>query len=134
MAVRQVFELPLAAQGALRAGLDLLNRVPEIERSITRAGQRAGDTFDEILERVRPIELNLEELKSEARDLRSELAAAREDLRGLDERIDYLAALASRIEGSAEHVLDKVPGLSADKANKRANEIASEERESDAPN
>jgi chromosome segregation ATPase len=125
--------LPMMAPRAMRAAADLLERLPEIETAVTDAVARAQGTLDELLERVRPIESELQELQTSAKTLEGQLAATERQIAVTDTKVTELEdlmtrliQLATRIEGAAEHFLDKVPGLSAERAEERAEEIARE--------
>ena len=134
---RDLLGLPLLAPRALRAATDLLERLPEIEAAVIGAVDRAQGTLDELLDRVRPIESELQELQVSARTLERQLAETEQQFAVTDRKvaelqdlIAQLIELAIRVEGAAEHFLDKVPGLSAERAGERAEEIA---RETDRP-
>jgi chromosome segregation ATPase len=130
---RDLMGLPMMAPRALRAAADFLERLPEIEESVVGAALRAQSTLDELLDRVRPIESELQELQKSAATLEGQLAATEGQIAVTDRKVAELEALmaqliglAIRVEGAAEHFLDKVPGLSAERAEERAEEIASE--------
>jgi chromosome segregation ATPase len=130
---RDLFGLPLMAPRALRAAGDLLERLPEIETAVIGAVDRAQSTLDELLDRVRPIETELQEVQVSARTLERQLAETEAQIAITDRKVaelqDLMAQLielAIRVEGAAEHFLDKVPGLSAERAEERAAEIARE--------
>jgi chromosome segregation ATPase len=130
---RDLLALPAMAPKALRAAADFLERLPEIETGVVDAAARAQRTLDELLERVRPIEAELQELQSSAGTLQGQLAATERQIALTDRKVGelqelmaQLIELAIRVEGAAEHFLDKVPGLSAEKAEARAAEIARE--------
>ena len=135
---RDLIGLPLMAPRALRAATDLLERLPEIEAAVIGAVDRAQGTLDELLDRVRPIQTELQEVQVSARTLERQLAETEQQFAVTDRKIDELQGLvaqlievAIRAEGAAEHFLDKVPGLSAERAEARADEIA---RETERPN
>jgi chromosome segregation ATPase len=124
-------DLPLAAPRALRAATGFLDRLPEIEGAIAGAASRAQATLDELLDRVRPIEQELEDLRESAQRLERQLAetegqfnSTERRIAQLDETASELAAVAARLEGSLEHLLERVPGLSLPKAVKRGREVA----------
>ena len=48
----------------------------------------------------------------------------------LEDLVGRLIAVVIRVEGAAEHFLDKMPGLSAERAEERAEEIA---RDAESP-
>jgi chromosome segregation ATPase len=132
---RDLMGLALLPPRSLRAAADLLDRLPDIERSITTAVSRAQWTLDQLLERVRPIEADLDALRDAAGTLEGQLAATERQIAATDAKVaeleDLIAQLivvAIRVEGAAEHFLDKVPGLSAERAEARAAEIARETR------
>lgn len=134
---RDLLGLPLLAPRALRAATDLLERLPEIEAAVIGAVDRAQGTLDELLDRVRPIETELQEVQVSARTLEGQLAETEQQIAVTDRKVAelqdlvaQLIELAIRVEGAAEHFLDKVPGLSAERAEERAEEIA---RETDRP-
>lgn len=137
---RDLLGLPLMAPRALRAATDLLERLPEIETAVIGAVDRAQGTLDELLDRVRPIETELQELQASARTLEGQLAETERQIAVTDRKVAELEGLvaqlievAIRIEGAAEHLLDKVPGLSAERAEERAEEIARETERPDPP-
>ena len=122
--------LPLLAPRAFRAAADLLERAPEIEIAIVGAVARAQGTLDELLDRVRPIESELQEVQASAKTLEGQLAATERQIAVTDAKVaeledlmTRLIDLAIRVEGAAEHFLDKVPGLSAERAVERVEEI-----------
>lgn len=130
---RDLLALPAMAPRAIRAAADFLERLPEIEVAVTDAATRAQGTLDELLERVRPIQAELQELQQSAGTLEGQLAATERQIALTDQKVaelqDLMAQLielAIRIEGAAEHMLDKVPGLSTERAEERAEEIARE--------
>jgi chromosome segregation ATPase len=130
---RDLMSLPMMAPRAMRAAGDLLERLPEIETAVTGAVARAQSTLDELLERVRPIESELQDLQTSAKTLEGQLAATERQIAVTDTKVaeleDLMARLidlATRVEDAAEHFLDKVPGLSAERAEERAEEIARE--------
>jgi chromosome segregation ATPase len=130
---RDLLALPAIGSRALGAAADFLERLPEIESAVTAAATRAQDTLDELLDRVRPIESELQELQRSAATLEGQLAETEKQIAVTDAKVAELQALmaqlielATRVEGAAEHLLDKVPGLSAEKAEERAEEITRE--------
>jgi chromosome segregation ATPase len=130
---RDLVGLPMMAPRALRAAADLLERLPEIETAVTDSVARAQGTLDELLDRVRPLESELQELQTSAKTPESQLAATERQLAITDTKVaeledlmTRLIDLAIRVEGAAEHFLDKVPGLSVERAEERAEEIARE--------
>ena len=137
---RDLLGLPMLAPRALRAGADLLERLPQIEASVIAAVDRAQFTLDELLDRVRPLETELQEVQVSARTLERQLAETERQFAETDRRlaeiellIAQLIELVIRAEGAAEHLLDKVPGLSTDRAEERADEIARETERPDRP-
>ncbi len=112
-----------AAPRALISTIELLARIPEIEEAVSQSAERIHDVLDEVLERVRPIENELSQLNESAADLERRLAKSNADLEGLSDLTSQLAAVAARLEGSAEHLLDRFPGLSSEKAIERADEV-----------
>jgi septal ring factor EnvC (AmiA/AmiB activator) len=130
---RDLLGLPMMAPRALRAAGDLLERLPEIETAVIGAVDRAQTTLDELLDRVRPLETELQEVQASARTLERQLAETERQFAETDRRLAEIELLVARLielivraEGAAEHFLDKVPGLSADRAEERAEEIARE--------
>jgi chromosome segregation ATPase len=130
---RDLLALPAMAPKALRAAADFLERLPEIEAGVVDAAARAQRTLDELLERVRPIEAELRELQSSAGTLEGQLAETERQIALTDQKVAelqelmaQLIELAIRVEGAADHLLDKVPGLSSERAEDRAEEIARE--------
>jgi septal ring factor EnvC (AmiA/AmiB activator) len=130
---RDLIGLPLIAPRALHAAADFLERLPAIESSVIGAVARAQGTLDELLDRVRPIETELQEVQQSAATLERQLAETEGQIAITDRKVAELQELMARlievtvrIEGAAEHVLDKVPGLSAERAEERADEIARE--------
>jgi chromosome segregation ATPase len=128
---RELLGLPLLAPRALQAAGELLERLPEIETAVTGAVGRAQQTLDQLLESVRPIESDLDALREAAGTLEGQLAATERQIAVTDQKVAELEGLVSqlidvaiRVEGAAEHFLDKVPGLSAERAEERAEEIA----------
>jgi chromosome segregation ATPase len=128
---RDLIGLPMVAPRALRAAGDLLERLPEIEAAVTDTVARAQGTLDELLDRVRPIESELQELQKSAATLEGQLAQTERQIAVTDRKVAELESLlaqltevAIRVEAAAEHFLDKVPGLSAERAEERAEEIA----------
>jgi uncharacterized coiled-coil protein SlyX len=123
----------MVAPRALRAAADLLERLPEIEAAVIATVDRAQGTLDELLDRVRPIETELQEVQGSARTLERQLVETEQQFAVTDRKIDELKVLVAqlieqviRVEGAAEHFLDKVPGLSAERAQERAEEITRE--------
>ncbi len=119
------------APRALQAAADFLERLPEIETAVVGAVARAQGVLDQLLEKVTPIERELEALRQAAATLEGQLAATEGQIAVTDRKVAELEALlaqlievAIRVEGAAEHFLDKVPGLSAERAQERAEEIA----------
>lgn len=132
---RDLMGLPMMAPRALRAAGDYLERLPDIEAAVVGAVGRAQGTLDELLERVRPIETELQEVQQSAATLERQLAETERQIAVTDQKVAELEGLvaqlieiAIRVEGAAEHFLDKVPGLSAERAEERAAEIAEETR------
>ena len=130
---RDLLGLPMLAPRALRAAADLLERLPEIEAAVIATVGRAQGTLDELLDRVRPIETELQELQVSARTLERQLGETEHQFAVTDRKIDELQGLVAqlievtiRVEGAAEHFLDKMPGLSAERAEERADEISRE--------
>ncbi len=130
---RDLIGLPGVGSRAVRAAADLLERLPEIETAVIGAVDRAQGTLDELLDRVRPIETELQEVQVSARTLERQLAETEAQIAVTDRKVAELQALmtqlidlAIRVVGAAEHFLDKVPGLSAERAEERAEEIARE--------
>ena len=128
---RDLVGLPLAASRALRPATDLLERAPQIESAITAAVSRAQDTLDQLLEGVRPIEAELQTLQESAATLERQLSATERQIAATDQKVGeledlvaHLIELAIRFEGAAEHLLDRVPGLSPDRAEERAEKIS----------
>lgn len=113
---------------------DLLARLPEIERSVGETAARVQSvlegsqaSLDGILERLGPVEGEVEELRSVAASLDSRMEGLGPQLRRLEQLIDplerrfvELTEAANRLDGGLVHVLDRVPGLSADDARERA--------------
>jgi uncharacterized coiled-coil protein SlyX len=137
---RDLLGLPMVAPRALRAAADLLERLPEIEAAVIATVDRAQGTLDELLDRVRPIETELQELQVSARTLERQLGETEHQFAVTDRKIDELQGLVAqlievtiRVEGAAEHFLDKMPGLSAERAEERADEISRETGRPDPP-
>jgi chromosome segregation ATPase len=137
---RDLLGLPMVAPRALRAAADLLERLPEIEAAVVATVDRAQGTLDELLDRVRPIETELQEVQGSARTLERQLVETEQQFAVTDRKIDELKVLVAqlieqviRVEGAAEHFLDKVPGLSAERAQERAEEIARETERPERP-
>jgi phage shock protein A len=136
---RELLGLPLVGTRALRAAGDFLERLPDVEESVVGAVARAQGTLDQLLASVRPIESDLKRLEEAAATLEGQLAATERQIAVTDQKVAelealmaQLIALAIRVEGAAEHFLDKVPGLSAERAEERAEEIARETGQSAA--
>jgi septal ring factor EnvC (AmiA/AmiB activator) len=137
---RDLLGLPMVAPRALRAAADLLERLPEIEAAVIATVDRAQGTLDELLDRVRPIETELQEVQGSARTLERQLVETEQQFAVTDRKIDELKVLVAqlieqviRVEGAAEHFLDKVPGLSAERAQERAEEITRETERPERP-
>lgn len=127
---RDLLGLPLLAPRALQAAGDFLERLPEIESAVTDAVLRVQGTLDQLLDSVRPIETELEAMRKAATTLEGQLAATERQIAVTDRKVAELEELmaqlieiAMRVEGAAEHFLDKVPGLSAERAEERVEEI-----------
>jgi chromosome segregation ATPase len=130
---RDLLALPLLAPRALAAAGDFLERLPDIEAAAITAVTRAQSTLDQLLENVRPIEGELQSVSRAAETLEGQLAATERQIATTDRKVAELEGLvaqlievAIRIDGAAEHVLDKVPGLSASRAEERAEVVARE--------
>jgi chromosome segregation ATPase len=102
--------------------------------------ERAQAALDQLLESVRPIETELEALRKAATTLEGQLAATERQIATTDRKVAELEGLvaqlievAIRVEGAAEHFLDKVPGLSAERAEERAEEIRAAGRDPSTP-
>ncbi len=128
---RDLVGLPLLAPRALRTAGDFLERLPEIEDAVTGAVSRAQVTLDQLLESVRPIEAEMKAMQEAAATLEGQLATTERQIAVTDRKVAELEELVSRlievairVEGAAEHFLDKVPGLSAERAEERAEDIA----------
>jgi chromosome segregation ATPase len=124
-------DLSLAAPRALRAASGFLARLPEVEEAVAGAAARAQGTLDELLERVRPIETELTDLRESSRRLERQLVETERQFTATDRRIaelDETAArlvqVAAQLEGTLEHLVERVPGLSAPKARKRGRQVA----------
>lgn len=124
-------ELSLAGPRALRAAVDFLGRLEDIEATIAGAAGRVQETLDELLERVRPIEAELADLRLAAGVLERRLSETERRVEeidrtaaALDRGVAQLVEVAARLEGALEHVLDRVPGLSAQKAVRRGKDLA----------
>jgi chromosome segregation ATPase len=120
----EVLGLPLALLDATRAATRLLGRADEIEEALAGGGRHVTGTLDEILERLAPVREELNGIRAVATSLEAELKASRETLAGLAARIAQLETTAAHLEGSLEHVFDKVPGMSAEDARERGEEVA----------
>jgi septal ring factor EnvC (AmiA/AmiB activator) len=116
--------LPLALLAATRAATRLLGRADEIEEALAGGGRHVTKTLDEILDKLAPVREELNGLRTVATSLETELKASREALAGLAVRIAELEKTAARLEGSLEHVFDKVPGMSVEDARERSEEVA----------
>jgi len=114
--------LPATTLEILKGVSDLLARLPAIERSVSLASRHAQETLDEILVMLRPIEDELDDLRATADRLETQIGRFGAAVATLDGRADGLTERAARIEGALEHVLDRVPGLSAADASRRADE------------
>jgi chromosome segregation ATPase len=130
---RDLLGLPLLGGRALAAAGDFLERLPDIEAAVIDAVTRAQSTLDQVLDNVRPIEGELQSLSRAAATLERQLAETERQIAITDRKVaelqDLLARLteiAIRVDGAAEHFLDKVPGLSADRAGERAEQVAHE--------
>ncbi len=119
-----ILGLPLAMLGAVRAATDLLGRANEIERSLARGGAHVQQVLDDVLERLKPLEDEIDDLRESAKALTAELEETRAIVSPLSRQVAELHATIARLEGSLEHVIDRVPGLSADEAAERGEEIA----------
>jgi chromosome segregation ATPase len=108
-----LIDTSLAGPRALRAAIGFLDRLPAIEDSVAGGGRRALDILEELLERVRPIEAELESLRESARVLEERLGTTERQVRGMEETADRLTAAATRLDGSVENLMDQVPGLSS---------------------
>jgi predicted nuclease with TOPRIM domain len=120
----EVLGLPLELLDATRAATRLLGRADEIEDALAGGGRHVTETLDEILGRLEPVREELDGLRAVATSLETELKASREALAGLAVRIAELEATAAHLEGSLEHVFDKVPGMSVEDARERGEEVA----------
>jgi uncharacterized coiled-coil protein SlyX len=121
-----LIDMSLAGPRALRATADFLGRLPEVEGAVARAGGDVLRLLEEVRGRVAPIEDELTGLRRSAVALEQRLAqierrfsALEESAATLDRTAAELTAVAARLEGSVEHLLDKVPGLSSAGAVKR---------------
>lgn len=137
---RDLLGIPMMAPRALAAAGEFLERLPEIESAVGDAVSRAQDTLDQVLRSVLPIENDLKALLGAAAMLEKQLAATERQIAVTDAKVgeleglvDQLMAVMIRIDGAAEHLLDRFPGMSAEKAQARAAEIAAEELGPDAP-
>ena len=122
--VKDTIAIPSTAIAAVRGIGDLLGRLPEIETAVADASTHVQETLDEVLERVRPLQVELGRLREEATSLERELQATRTAIDQVDQRIEHLNGLVARLEGGLEHVLERVPGLSAKGAQERGDEVA----------
>jgi septal ring factor EnvC (AmiA/AmiB activator) len=130
---RDLLGLPLLAPRALAAAGDFLERLPDIEAAAVAAVTRAQSTLDQLLENVRPIEAELQAVSKAAATLEEQLAETERQIAITDRKVAELEGLVSqlievaiRIDGAAEHFLDKVPGLSTSRAEERAEVVARE--------
>jgi hypothetical protein len=121
----EVLGLPLALLDATRVATRLLGRADEIEEALTDGGRHVTETLDEILDKLAPVREELDGIRAVAASLEAELKASRESLAGLAVRIAELEKTAAQLEGSLEHVFDKVPGMSVEDARERGEEVAS---------
>ena len=121
----EVVGLPLALLDATRAATRLLGRADEIEEALADGGRHVTETLDEILDKLAPVREELDGIRAVATSLEAELKASRESLAGLAVRIAALEKTAAHLEGSLEHVFDKVPGMSVSDARERGEEVAS---------
>jgi chromosome segregation ATPase len=126
-----LIDMSLVGPRALRAAADFLDRLPQVEEAVAGAARRAQETLDELLGRLRPIEAELEDLRESSQRLERQLVSTERQFNAterriaqLDETAAELAAVAAKLEGSIEHLLDRVPGLSLPKAVKRGREVA----------
>ena len=123
--VIEVLGLPLALLDATRAATRLLGRADEIEEAFAAGGRHVTETLDGILDKLAPVREELDGIRAVATSLEAELKASRESLAGLAVRIAALEKTAAHLEGSLEHVFDKVPGMSVEDARERGEEVAS---------
>ena len=121
----EVVGLPLALLEATRAATRLLGRADDIEEALAGGGRHVTETLDEILAKLAPVREELDGIRVVATSLESELKASRESLAGLAVRIAALEKTAAHLEGSLEHVFDKVPGMSVEDARERGEDVAS---------
>ena len=121
----EVVGLPLALLDATRAATRLLGRAEEIEDALAGGGRHVTETLEEILDKLAPVHEELDGIRAVATSLEAELKASRESLAGLAVRIAALEQTAAHLEGSLEHVFDKVPGMSVSDARERGEEVAS---------
>jgi chromosome segregation ATPase len=128
-----IVDLPLAGPRALRAATGFLDRLPQVEEAIAGAVRQVQRTLDEVLARLSPIESEIESLREQAGRLERQLAATGGQFEETDRRIDELrataaelTAVAARLEGTLEHLVDKVPGLSPVKAARRGRAVEEE--------
>jgi chromosome segregation ATPase len=128
---RDLLGLPMMGTRALQAAGDFLERLPEIEKAAVGAVGRAQGALDQLLESIRPIERDLKGLRETAVTLEGHLAATERQIEITDRKVTELQELVAqlievsiRVEGAAAHFLDKVPGMSAQRAEERAEEIA----------
>jgi hypothetical protein len=121
----EVLGLPLALLDATRAATRLLGRADEIEEALADGGRHVSETLDEILDKLAPVREELDGIRGVATSLEAELKASREALAGVSVRIAALEQTAAHLEGSLEHVFDKVPGMSVEDARERGAEVAS---------
>ena len=114
---------PGSIVSAVGGVVELAARLPDIEQGVAQAGRRAQETLQGILDRVEPVSAELDELQATARRLEGRLEAVEPHLTELESLIDplerrfvELTEAANRLDGALVHVLDRVPGLSADDA------------------
>jgi chromosome segregation ATPase len=126
-----LIDMSLAGPRALRAAVDFLGRLDEVEESVAESSAGVQGTLDELLERVRPIEAELAELRNAAGTLERRLGETERRVGEIDATagrlevgMGQLIEVAARLEGALEHVLDRVPGLSAQKAVRRGRALA----------
>jgi chromosome segregation ATPase len=122
--IRDAVSIPSTAIAAVRGLGELISRLPEIERAVVKASTHVQETLDEGLERVRPLQGDLRQLREDAASLERELESTRSAIEPLDARIETLTELIAQLEGALDHVLDRVPGLSAQSARERGDEVA----------
>ncbi|UJA19444.1 hypothetical protein HJD18_03970 [Thermoleophilia bacterium SCSIO 60948] len=86
-----------------------------------------GETLRSVDARLGPIHHEIRSLDESAGRLRAELETSREEIGALNETARALNESMGRLSGEIEHLLDRVPGLSPERARERAAEIASDE-------